>query len=152
MSEMDNFKINARSVKAAPLHRTFHLDDEFFHNLKQDEIKGGDINAELTLRHIGTDTYEAAYAIHGTVTVTCDRCLDDLVLPVAVEETRILKDDPAAREATDERITLLDGGHYDAAWELYELIELSLPLQRVHDVNDCDPDVVSRLHATDDEA
>ena len=84
--------------------------------------------------------------------MTCDRCLDDLVLPVAVEETRILKDDPAAREATDERITLLDGGHYDAAWELYELIELSLPLQRVHDVNDCDPDVVSRLHATDDEA
>ena len=152
MSEMDNFKINARSVNAAPLHRTFHLVDEFFHNLKQDEIKGGDINAELTLRHTGTDTYEAAYAIHGTVTVTCDRCLDDLVLPVAVEETRILKDDPAAREATDERITLLYGGHYDAAWELYELIVLSLPLQRVHDVNDCDPDVVSRRHATDDEA
>ncbi len=152
MPELDTYIINVRNIKAAPLHRTFKLDDKFFNDLDQNEIKGGNAEAVLTLSHTMGSSYEATYTIRGTVTVACDRCLDDLTIPVDVEKTIVLKDEANDSPTPDDNTQYVENGCYDAAWELYELIELSLPIQRVHDIADCDPEVIKRLNLSDPEA
>ena len=43
------------------------------------------------------------------------------------------------------------GYKYDLAWDIFETALLSLPLQRVHDIEDCNPEMVAMLSREDDE-
>ena len=40
---------------------------------------------------------------------------------------------------------------YDLSWQLYEIIETALPMQRVHAEGECNKDMVSYIMTTDDE-
>ena len=54
---------------------------------------------------------------------------------------------------TDDDVkTPIGGGYkYDLAWDIFETTLLSLPLQRVHDIEDCNPEMVAMLSREDDE-
>ncbi len=147
MPEMDLFKIDLRGIHSDPVRFGYKLDDSFFEGLEQDEIKGGQLDATLTVRELTADAYELHFAAVGSVTVVCDRCLDDLELPVSIEKTIKLKDADEADETDDIKAVPLATGTYDVAWDFYEFIELSLPIQRVHEPADCNPDMIGRLQS-----
>ena len=60
---------------------TYHLGKQFFVNMESADIHDADLNVALTVTH-KHDLYELDFHVTGTVTLICDRCLDDLIYPI----------------------------------------------------------------------
>lgn len=50
MSSKDAYIVPLRSVQREAVARTFHLDNEYFADLDQQEILGGDVKVEMRVR------------------------------------------------------------------------------------------------------
>ncbi|MBQ6244722.1 MAG: DUF177 domain-containing protein [Bacteroidales bacterium] len=75
-------------------------------------------------------TAEAACAIAGSVTVACDRCLEDLVIPV---------------ETSFEESYTPESDELDLRQDVYDFVCISLPLQRVHPEGECNQETTKYL-------
>ena len=147
MPSTETLQIDLRELAKSGELKSYSLTDSFFQELDQDEIVGGTIEVGLKGRETAGNIFEVSIVIKGEVVVLCDRCLEDLTLPVDLEENIKIY---AGNEETipeDEDIRILEGNgyKYDVSWDIYELTELSLPLQRVHEENQCNPDMTDRL-------
>ena len=100
--------------------------------------------------------HEGQVTIDGEVTVPCDRCLEDCVLPVHFKGHPVVKFSEEEQDSDGEVIwihpaeDLLDLGQY-----IYESIVLSLPYQRVHPLDAlgnplCNPDMLARFTVADE--
>ena len=151
MSSKDAYIVPLRSVQREAVARTLHLDNEYFADLDQCEILGGDVEVEMRVRFGAGDTYLFTYKGEGTVVVACDRCLDPTTLPIVFEEElRVGYDDD--NPDADLIVIPFSLTHYDTAWDIYESIALNLPLQRVHPEGMCNADMMSRFSAEEDSA
>ena len=71
--------------------------------------------------------------IRGTVTVACDRCLEDCRLPVAFDGTLLVRFSDEVADYDGEVMWISPAeGEVSLAQYIYESIILSLPYQRVH--------------------
>ncbi|MBR1576736.1 MAG: DUF177 domain-containing protein [Bacteroidales bacterium] len=148
----EKFVIGLDGLKAGSSRFDWRADGKFFGEFENSEILDAslDVGAEVTktASFIGIDC-----TVKGTVTVTCDRCLADLVLPVD-ELIRLSVRYGAESETPDEdgrevvflpdRETGLDMGQI-----LYDYVCTGLPLVRVHPDGACDPEVVRYLGTPD---
>ena len=107
----------------------WQADREFFARFGNKDILDADIRVEAELVNHGA-TIDVACDIEGSVTVPCDRCLDDLVIPVetSFEETCVPEDE-----------------ELDLSQDVYDYVCTSLPLQRVHQDGECNSETVKYL-------
>ena len=72
-------------------HYEFTLDEEFFRNLQTSEVQKGALNVFIDVcREQGS--FVLTFRTEGSVTVACDRCLDDLELPISsVDRLRLCR-------------------------------------------------------------
>ena len=136
--------VELRSLKEFPHLEQFTVGDEFFDDEKPD-IEGGNLNVEVEVRRLG-EGYSIDISIAGTVKVPCDRCLS--LVEIAVESQMQLraKDDDGL-EYDDEDLVLMNPSDtgVDIEWNIYEMAELALPIQRVHDEGECDEQMTEVL-------
>lgn len=134
-----------------------------FTSVEGGEIHGGECEVNITLTK-GVSIIKLEIDIEGHVDVECDRCLEDVSVPVEYSGTLIVKITPTTRDTEfviDDKaedtmlvnpgIDILDLEEY-----LHDSIILSIPLQRVHEENEdgvsgCNPDMLSRFTTTSDE-
>ena len=70
--------------------------------------------------------------------VTCQRCLDELTLPIYTEEHLVVRFGEDKTAETDELVIIPESeGVIDMAWYLYEFIGLNIPIQPVHEEGEC---------------
>jgi uncharacterized metal-binding protein YceD (DUF177 family) len=85
------------------------------------------------------------------VVVECDRCLEDLEIPVDLDVLLSVKfgESESADENQDgEREVIflpVDNTELDMEQIVYDYVCLSLPLQRVHEDGECNPDAMKYL-------
>jgi uncharacterized metal-binding protein YceD (DUF177 family) len=130
---------------------------EFFEHFENSEILDADLDVlvevEKSGRFIGVDC-----VIEGNVTVTCDRCLEDLEIPVNTGFKQSVKfgdrpvseEDPDSDEMEGEREIVripLSETDLDLSQAVYDYICLSLPVQRVHEEGGCNPEVIRYLNS-----
>ena len=125
---------------------------EFFDDFENTEILDAHLDADVRVeksgRYIGVDC-----DVRGEVTVECDRCLDELDMPVDVEIRLSVKygneessDDPQQGER--EVIFIPDtDAELDMSQIIYDYVCLSLPMQRMHDVGGCNPEAMKYYSA-----
>ena len=126
---------------------------EFFESFDNTEILGSDVDVLVTVeksnRYIGVDV-----DLKGHVTVSCDRCLEDLDLPVEASPKFSVKfgGDASASEEDlkegDREIILLPDSNadLDLGQIVYDFINISLPMQRVHEDGGCNPEALKYLN------
>ncbi len=127
---------------------TFLLQNDFFKGLEQNEIFGGEVEATVCVKEPLDGRFKLSVSVKGTVVVQCDRCLDEMELPVEGEDNiNISADDDEA--IGDDTIILPPnvGYNYDLGWYIYELVALLLPIQRVHADGECNEDMESLLRS-----
>lgn len=120
---------------------------EFFQAFENEEIKEADINVVCRGCKRGTDIL-LDLDISGSVTVVCDRCLENLTLPVETDADLILRTREGGEESADGREVLVhepSEKEVDLGQVVYDYVCLSLPMQRVHPEGGCNPDVVRFL-------
>ena len=152
MQSENLLNINLAHVAEAAKRLDIELTDRFFADLEQEEISGGDIHAEIFVRATAGDIYNVQVKVKGDVIVACDRCLDPLQIEVEASDTLKVKDaDPEDCDADDMLYLEANNPCYDFSWQVYEIIETSLPMQRVHPEGECNKDMVSYILTDDNE-
>ena len=77
----DNFIIPLNGLAAGETRFSWHAGKEFFDSFENTEILDADIDIEVRVeksgRYLGVDC-----EVEGEVTVECDRCLEDLEMPI----------------------------------------------------------------------
>ena len=116
-------------LKPGTSRHEWHLGGEFFEVFGNSEILGADIEVNAKVNSHGA-TVDVACEIRGEVTVACDRCLEDLELPV---------------ETSFEESYAPEGVELDLSQDVYDFICTSLPLKRVHPEGECNQETVGYL-------
>lgn len=144
MGRFDKYNVDLKGLKAEPLNMEFLLDNAFFANIDGEEFQKGTVKAVVTARK-NRDVFDFAFALTGTVVVPCDRCLDDLEVEVATENTLRVKLGTDYTDDGDVVVVPEQDGDLNIAWYLYEFIVLALPMKRVHLPGKCNRDMAGKL-------
>ena len=145
MLNMKAMDIDLKSLTEGDHEFSFLIDDSFFQNLSDAEIKQGNVNAKAVIHKTTDSSYTLALAIEGNVTVTCDLCLDDMQQPVSATSSFIVN---LGQEASsdDDVITIDENeGILSLAWLIYEAIVLAIPIKHVHAPGKCNDAMTKKL-------
>lgn len=143
-----SYFIELKSLTELPCSQQFTIDDSFFSGDEdKQEIKGGNLNADVKISSLGDSCFRLDIELSGEVEVLCDRCLAPLKLEVEASDTIRVKEDDGIESDDDDLMVMAPAETgVDIEWRLYELIALSLPMQRVHDDGECDQKMLDILN------
>ena len=135
LKTVDTYKVDLKDVSEEGRLYTYRVTDEFFASIDAPAIRKGSLGVRLLVKK-NHDVYELSFQIEGTVVVSCDRCLDDMDIPVDVETT--LKAKKASSVEDDDMIGIPENEEcINVGWLIYECIVLNLPLTHAHEEGKC---------------
>ena len=136
MCSLESYKINLKDLKENVTICEFNLDDSFFRALDGSQLEHGVLHVSVSIRKT-TDFFEFCFHIDGTIVIPCDRCLDDMTLPVNTDNRLIVKLGSAYSEEDDVIVVPENEGILDMAWLIYEFVALVIPIRHVHAPGKC---------------
>ena len=144
MGRFDKYNVDLKGLKSASLEKVFELDNLFFGDIDGEEFQKGAVKATVTVRK-NRDVFDFTFVLQGTVVVPCDRCLDDLEIEVATENTLKVRLGDDYADDGDIVVVPEQDGDFNIAWYLYEFIALALPMKRVHAPGKCNHEMTGKL-------
>ncbi len=155
----DEFIIPLNGLKPGKTCFSWRIGVEFFRKFENEDIVDADLDVDVEVEksgsYIGIDC-----DIEGTLTVPCDRCMDNVEMPVSTVAKLSVKfgAEPTVSDevsVSDEReIVYLseDEADMDLSQTIYDFSYLALPMQRVHKDGECNPVAMRYLsgEATED--
>ena len=151
----NNFIIPLNGLAAGESRFSWHAGKEFFESFDNTEILAADLDIEVVAeksgRYLGIDC-----EVDGKVVVECDRCLEDLDMPIVTDIMLSVKygsEENSEEHQEGEREVLFipqDEAELDLSQIIYDYVCLSLPMQRVHEDGSCNPETL-KYYASADE-
>lgn len=115
----------------------YRLDKTFFKNMESADVREADLTVQLTVVNRG-GVYNLDFAINGDVTLLCDRCLDDLVLPIETAYHITVKYGDDYNDESDDLLEIPESDNFlNVAYMIYETVTLAIPLKHVHPLGKC---------------
>lgn len=147
----DRLTIALNGLAQGKIGFNWSLGEKFFGAFDNQEILDADICVEAVVeksgRYVGVDC-----CIRGSVTVPCDRCLDPVKLPIdesvllSVKFTQGQGEDAVPQTDGREILCLSEEDtELDLSQTVYDYICLAMPMVRVHEDGECNPEVVKYL-------
>ena len=140
----DKFIIPLNGLAAGESRFSWSAGKEFFDSFENSEILDAELNIEVRVeksgRYLGVDC-----EVKGHVTVECDRCLEELEMPIDPHIALSVKygsEENAEEHQEGEREIVFipeDSAELDMSQVIYDYVCLSLPMQRVHEPGGCNP-------------
>lgn len=152
MGELKHYIIAYKGLKPGRHDFHFTVDKSLFEAFGSTEIKDGHCEVAVVLDR-GESMLTLDVTIEGSVVVACDRCLEDVDIPIHYKGELLVKFSDEVHEYDGDVMWLLPmENELDLTQYIYESIVLSLPYQRVHPEGECNPDMLKRFNiVTDDE-
>lgn len=128
----------------------FEVSDSFFQEFENSIIQHGNVDVLVVLEK-KENLLLLDFTLQGTVTVTCDRCLDDMELELEGYSELIVKLGDHLEEESDEVIMIPVSEHQlDLSQFIYEYISVMIPMRNVHpDAEDgtstCNPEILREI-------
>ena len=138
MCSLEQYKIDLKGLKEEETLLDFDLNNQFFEALDGSEVRQGALHVSVSIRKM-TGFFELLFHTEGTVTVTCDRCLDDMDQPIEADNRLVVKLGAANSEEDDVITVSEDEGILDTSWLIYEFVVLAIPIKHVHAPGKCNP-------------
>ena len=136
MCSLEQFKVDLKRLTDEVTTLEFDLDNRFFTALDNSELRQGTLHVSVSIRK-ATGFFELQFHTEGTVTVTCDRCLDDMDQPISTDNRLVVKLGTVYSEEDDVITVPEDEGILDTSWLIYEFIMLAIPIKHVHAPGKC---------------
>jgi len=150
LSFLDQFSIQFTNLKPGTYHYELLIDDKFFENFSESEIKQGRVNVQIELQK-QVKMLVLDFKMEGTVNLICDRCLDDFDFSIFSTNKLVVKIGTERVEETDEIIIIPEKEHkINVAQFIYEYIHLALPSKRTHPEDEngfpfCNKEIIEKL-------
>ena len=133
MNSLESLKIDLKGLKDEETSLEFTLDDTYLEALDGADVKKGSLHVSVSIRK-ATGFF-----------VPCDRCLDDMTLPVDTDNCLIVKLGSVYSEEDDVIVVPENEGILDMAWLIYEFVALVIPIRHVHAPGKCNPAMTQAL-------
>ena len=143
----ENFIIPLNGLTAGKNEFFIHAGKEFFESFENEEILDADLQIRILIeksgRYIGVDC-----DIEGEVVVECDRCLDQLEMPIDEQVRLSIKfgeEEISELGQDNEREVIFvkeDDAELDMSQIVYDYACLALPMQRTHEPGECNPETM----------
>ena len=144
MCSLETYKIDLKALKEAETTLEFDVDDDFFKALDGSQLEHGSLHVSVSIRKM-SGFFELAFHSEGTVTVSCDRCLDDMQQPIEADNSLVVKMGDTASEDGDTVIVDENEGILDTSWFIYEFVMLAIPIKHVHAPGKCNSAMTQKL-------
>lgn len=141
MQRNDLFSIDLLDARLTDSAFDYDLDDSFFQKV-EGLIDRGYVCVHVEVKQQSKVAWNFTVHSEGIVIVPCDRCLADLEL--RIDTTDMLRVQLGEDYDDDGEVITVpaEEGRLDLSIPIYELIVLSMPLSRVHEPGNCDPDMM----------
>ena len=137
MGKFTEFKLPLKSLPVGTHEFEYHLGKEFFKNMESQDIHDADLTVHLTVTH-KNDLYQLAFVVKGTITLICDRCLDDLVMDTDTTYNISVKYGDDYNDDNDDLLIIPESDNYlNVAYMLYDTVALTIPMKHVHPLGKC---------------
>lgn len=146
LGKFDKYKVDLKAMQADSCSFEFLLENVFFANIDGPEVQKGKVNVILTVKRI-SGAFELLFQTEGVVLVPCDRCLDEMEVPVTSKDKLYVKFGSDYAEESDNMVIIPEEeGAINVAWFMYEFIALAVPMKHVHGPGKCNKGMVSKLN------
>ena len=139
MSEQNHHIVDLTRLTIGTHSFDIQLDDDFFASLEKSEILSGKVSATMTL-NLREENYRLNIAVHGTVFVVCDRCLDPMPLEID-DEQEIFSEDEEPITDNPSQVNVID-----LSWLAYEIVCINIPIVHSHQTGECNQQMELLLH------
>ena len=144
MNSLESLKIDLKGLKDEETSLEFTLDDTYLEALDGADVKKGSLHVSVSIRK-ATGFFEFNFHTDGEIVIPCDRCLDDMALPVDTDNCLIVKLGSVYSEEDDVIVVPENEGILDMAWLIYEFVALVIPIRHVHAPGKCNPAMTQAL-------
>ena len=144
MCNSELMKIDFKALKDEVTSLDFDLTDTFFSALEGSQLEHGALHVSVSIRKMA-GFFELLFHTHGSVVVTCDRCLDDMDQPIDTDNKLLVKLGDTYSE-DDDTVTIDENeGILDMSWFIYEFVMLAIPIKHVHAPGKCNSAMTQKL-------
>ena len=145
MCSLERLKVDLKGMKEAVMTSEYDLDDEFFKALDGSQLEHGALHVSVSIRKM-TGFFELQFHTEGVVTVSCDRCLDDMEQPIEADNSLVVKLGDTYSD-DDDTVTIDENeGILDLSWFIYEFAMLAIPIKHVHAPGKCNSAMTQKLN------
>lgn len=146
MGKFTAFKVPLKSLSEGTHEFRFHLDKEFFVNMESMDIHDADVEVTLAVK-VHNEVYALDFKCAGTVTLLCDRCLDDLIFPIDATYDITVKYGDAYNDDSDTVLEIpWSDNDLNVAYMVYDTVSLAIPIKHVHPMGKCNRQMSALLH------
>ena len=115
----------------------YHVGKQFFVNMENTEVRDADLEVAHTVNYNGV-FYDLDFKVNGSVTLLCDRCLDDLVVPIEASYHIAVKYGESYDDSSDEMLVIPESDNsLNVAYMLFDTVMLAIPIKHVHPLGKC---------------
>ena len=145
MKHLNEFTISLSGNKEGVSEHHFNLHHDFFVHFDDQEVLDADVKVSMTLiKRISV--FEMNFKLLGEITVECDRCLEPMQQEIDHEAKLIVKHGEEYKEIDDTVVTIApNDDEINIASFVYEYAKLALPIQRVHNYDECNSDMLEQM-------
>lgn len=137
MGKFTAYKLPIKSLPAGKHEFHYELGKQFFVDMENADIRDAHIDVNLTVNH-HDDVYELDFTFNGEMTLLCDRCLDDLILPVDTTYHIVVKYGEDYRDDADDFLEIPESDNYlNVAYLMHDTVSLTIPIKHVHPLGKC---------------
>jgi uncharacterized protein len=152
MDRMEQYSIPFAGLAKGSHQFEFEIDDRFFEMFEHSVIQKATIHVAVDLLKEET-MLTLMFRFTGTITLDCDRCLEEVNLPV--NETRVMmvrfSSSGKADEHNDDVVFISHGEHHlNIAQHMYDFLTLMVPIRVVHPDDEsgdpgCNPEFLKNI-------
>lgn len=137
MGKFTDYKLMLKSLPEGKHSFEYHLDKQFFSNMENADVRDADVNVALDVEHRG-EVYKLVFHLTGTLTVLCDRCLDELPLDIDTSYDLAVKYGEEYNDNSDTLLVIPESDNYlNVAYMIYDTAVLAIPPRHVHPQGKC---------------
>lgn len=137
MGKFSAYKLPLKSLSPGVHEFDYKLDKQFFANMEYGDVRDADLNVHLTVTY-RNDIYSLDFHITGDVLMLCDRCLDDLVIPIDTTYNINVEYGDDYNDENDDLLVIPAGDNeLNVAYMLYDTVVLAIPIKHVHPMGKC---------------
>ena len=141
----NEYKIKFTGLKDGLHTFTYNIGNEFFEQFEFTDVKGANVVVEVSLNKQPTMMI-ADFNLSGEVDLMCDRCTDNVAIPIESDEELIYKF--TEDEFEDEKVVSVYHNEIeiDLTQPIFEFITLAIPSKRLHLDGECNQTMLKEIN------
>lgn len=143
---MASYKLPLKSLSLGIQQFSYRLGDAEFVIEEPSDVKRADVAVTLEVERKSEDIFVLRFDFNGSITITCDRCLDDMDLPVETDYEISVKMGDAYDDSRDN--VLVVPSHWrelDLLPLMRDTVLLTIPIKHVHADGECNEAMMKKL-------